>query len=450
MKPEKVDLFVIGGGSAGVRAARRAAACGARVALAEERLLGGTCVNVGCIPKKLMVYASHYPQEVADAAGFGWTSAEPSFSWPTFRARKDAEIARLNGVYRRLLEEAGVTIVAARARLSGEHTVDTEDRSFHAERILIACGGRPRRPDVPGCELALVSDDVFSLERLPRKMVIVGGGYVAVEFAGVFHGLGAQVTLVHRRERVLRGFDESLRAGLTAAMTARGIGLRLPHLVERVETDPQGLAVHLDGGEILRCDTLLQAVGRDPATTGLGLETAGVALAEDGSVIVDDLSRTSVAHIYAIGDCTNRMNLTPVAIAEAMAFVATVYEGRPTRVDYATVPTAVFSQPSLATVGATEEQARARGPVTVYESTFRPLRDTLTGRDERTLVKLLVDPESDRVLGAHMLGPDAPEIVQGLAIAIQAGATKADFDRTVGIHPTSAEEWVTLGGGRAG
>ncbi|MDX1383471.1 MAG: glutathione-disulfide reductase [Thermoanaerobaculia bacterium] len=440
-----VDLFVIGAGSGGVRAARMAAAAGATVAIAEEARLGGTCVNVGCVPKKLLVYAAHFRDEVEDAAGFGWRATLPPFDWPTLIHNKDAEIERLNGIYRRLLLDAGVRILAGRARLDARDRVVVGSETVTAARVLLATGGRPRRPDIPGAELGLVSDDVFALASQPRRIVIVGGGYIAVEFAGVFEGLGSEVTLVYRGDRILRGFDTDLRDGLTEALLGRGIELRTERHVAALRRAADGIVATLDDGAVVEADAVLFAIGRDPNTSGIGLDAAGVELDAGGAIRVDALSETSAPGIYAIGDCTDRMNLTPVAIAEAMAFVDTVYRDRPRGMDYENVPTAVFSQPCLATVGLTEGDARERlGAVDVYRSRFRPLKATLSGSTERTLVKLVVDRASDRVVGAHMLGPDAAEIIQGIAVAIKAGASKAEFDATVGIHPTTAEEFVTL------
>jgi glutathione reductase (NADPH) len=442
-----LDLFVIGAGSGGVRAARMAAAYGARVAIAEERYYGGTCVNVGCIPKKLLVYAAHVSDEVEDAAGFGWTIPEPSFDWRKLIANKDREIARLNAVYADLLDKAGVQRIDERARVVDAHTVAVGDTRFTAEHILVATGGWPIAPEIPGVEHAISSNEVFHLAALPRHVLIVGGGYIALEFAGIFDGLGAEVTLVHRRALLLRGFDEEVRRHVGAELQKRGIELRMERHVlalEKAEADGR-LRAELDDGTVVWTDQALFATGRGPNTRGLGLEDAGVALDARGAVLVDEYSRSSVTSIWALGDVTDRLNLTPTAIHEAMAFARTVFGGVPTPRDHENVPTCVFSTPEVATVGLTEAAARARYPsIDIYRSSFRPLKHTLSGRDTRMLVKLVVDAGSDRVLGCHVVGADAAEILQGFAVAIKWGATKAQLDATIGIHPTSAEELVTL------
>jgi glutathione reductase (NADPH) len=428
-----------------VRASRLAAALGARVAIVEERYLGGTCVNVGCIPKKLLVYAAEFGDHFEDAAGFGWRVGEPRVDWTELIARKDREIERLNGVYRRLLEDAGARLIEGRAVLVDAHTVAVDGRRYTADTILIATGGWPWKPPIPGTEHLITSNEAFHLERAPKRVLIGGGGYIAVEFAGIFHGLGAEVIQVHRGPLFLRGFDDDLRAALATEMCKRGIELRFSATIERLEPDGDGLRATLSDGQILRGDLALCAMGRLPNTEGIGIAEAGVELEARGAVRVDALSRTTLSNVYAIGDCTNRLNLTPVAIAEARAFVETVFRGNPTPMDYRDVPTAVFSQPTLGTVGLTEVEARERFPaVDVYRSTFRPLKHTLSGRDEKTLMKLVVDHASDRVLGCHMIGPDAGEIIQGLAVALRCNATKAQFDATIGIHPTGAEEFVTM------
>ena len=440
------DLFTIGAGSGGVRASRMAASFGAKVAVAEERYLGGTCVNVGCIPKKLLVYASEYGEGFADARGFGWEVGPTRLDWKKLIENKDREIRRLNGVYRRLLTEAGATIIEERATLLDRHTVAIGDRRLTARYILIATGSWPVLPQVPGAEHAITSNEAFHLESRPERVILVGGGYIAVEFAGIFHGMGSRVTLVHRGPKVLRGFDEELRETLGREMTKRGIELRLDSRIAAIEK-PGGSPVRarLDNGDTIDADLIMYATGRAPNTRGLGLEQAGVRLNEKGAVVVDEYSRTSVDNIYAVGDCTDRIMLTPVAIAEGRAVAETLFNNRPMKVDYAGVPSAVFSQPNLGTVGLTEDQARKQfGDIAVYRSSFRPLRHTLSGRDETTFMKLVVDRGTDRVLGCHMIGPDAGEIIQGLAIALKCNATKAQFDATIGIHPTAAEEFVTM------
>ena len=439
------DLFTIGAGSGGTRASRLAGALGARVAVVEERYLGGTCVNVGCIPKKLLVYASEFRDELEDAAGFGWTIGERSVDWSKLIARKDHEIERLNGVYRRVLEGAGVRVLEGHARLVDAHTVVVDDRRYTAETILVATGGWPWKPPIPGAEHLITSNEAFHLERAPRRVLIGGGGYIAVEFAGIFHGLGAEVLQVHRGPLFLRGFDDDLRAALCAEMGKRGIELRFDTTIEALERDGDRLRATMSDGRIEHADVVLCAMGRTPNTAGIGLAEAGIELDVAGAVRVDRLSRTSVPNIYAIGDCTHRLNLTPVAIAEARAFVETVFRGNPTAMDYRDIPTAVFSQPTLGTVGLTELEARGEYPaIDVYRSSFRPLKHTLSDRDAKTLMKLVVDRATDRVLGCHMIGPDAGEIIQGFAVALRCHATKAQFDATVGIHPTGAEEFVTM------
>jgi glutathione reductase (NADPH) len=439
------DLFVIGAGSGGVRASRVSAALGARVAVAEERYLGGTCVNVGCIPKKLLTYAAHYADDFADAASYGWTVAESSFDWATLVANKDREIARLNSVYGKLLADAGVRLVEARARIVDAHTVEAAGRSYTADNLLVATGGWPRMPEIPGIEHAISSNEAFHLKELPRSVLVVGGGYIAVEFAGIFHGLGARVTQVHRGELFLRGFDDDVRRALRSEMEKRGIELRFGLRPARIERAGSGLRTLFDDGSALESDQVLVAIGRDPHVAGLGLENAGVSLTATGAVGVDEFSRTSIPNVYAIGDVTDRLNLTPVAIHEAMAFARTVFAKTPTPIDHQNVPSAVFSQPQIGAVGLSESAARERyGELDVYLTSFKPLRHTLTGRDEKTTMKLVVERAGQRVVGAHMVGPDAGEIIQGIAIAVKMGATKAQFDATVGIHPTAAEEFVTM------
>jgi glutathione reductase (NADPH) len=439
------DLFVIGAGSGGVRASRMSAGYGARVAVAEASNLGGTCVNLGCVPKKLMVYASAFSAAAEDAAGFGWTMPTPTFDWATLIANKDREIERLNGIYRGLLEDSGVRIVEGRARLLDRNTVEVNGERFTTERVLIATGGRPFIPPIPGAELGITSDQVFHLEKRPKKIAIMGGGYIAVEFAGIFNGLGTEVMLNYRGPVFLRGFDDDLRSTLAEEMTKRGIDLRFDSLVERIECTGDRYAVTLNSGDVVEADELLCAIGRVPNTAGLGLEEIGIDLTESGAVVVDEHLESSVPGIFAIGDCIDRVALTPVALAEGMAIAETLFNDNPTVVDYTNIPSAVFSQPDIGTVGLTEAEARNDGfDVEIYRSTFRPMVHTLSGRDEKTMMKLVVDHSTDRVLGVHMVGPDAGEIIQGMAVALKAGATKATFDRTIGIHPTAAEEFVTM------
>ncbi len=454
MTDHDYDLFVIGAGSGGVRASRMAAGYGARVAVAEERYLGGTCVNVGCVPKKLLVCASGFADHYREASGFGWTADEPAFDWGQLIANKNREIERLNGIYRGLLDGAGVELFEGRARMLDPHTVEIEsdENGRHrvtADQVLIAVGSWPDMPPISGIEHAISSNEAFYLERLPERFTVVGGGYIGVEFAGIFAGLGCEVTLIYRGPLFLRGFDGEIRTQLAEEMRSRGIDLRFECQVESIEEvtadDGDRLRLHLDDGDALECGEVLYATGRRPLVADLGLEDCGVALGELGEILVDEFSRSSVPTIWAIGDVTDRLNLTPVAIHEAMCLSRTLYADEPTPVDHETVATAVFSQPPLAAVGLTEEEARARyGDVDVYRSRFRPLKLTLTDNQERTLIKLIVDRRTDRVLGAHMLGADAPEIIQGLAVAVKMGATKKDFDAAMAIHPTSAEEFVTL------
>jgi glutathione reductase (NADPH) len=441
------DLFVIGAGSGGVRAARIAASLGARVAIAEHYRVGGTCVIRGCVPKKLLVYAAHFREDFEDAAGYGWTLAEAQFSWPKLIANKDAEIARLEGIYAGVLERAGAKLLRGTAHVVGPNAVELDGRRITAKYLLVAAGARPWFPHLAGIEHAVSSNEVFEWPELPRRILVVGGGYVAVEFAGIFNGLGAAVTLSYRGEQILRGFDDDLRHHLAAEMGKKGVRILHRNELERIDRQADGsLRVTFVGGpEPAVVDAVLHATGRAPNTRELGLETAGVELGQAGEVIVDRFSASTAPSVYAVGDVTDRINLTPVAIREGHAVALTLFGGRPTPVDHMDVPTAVFSQPPVGTVGMTEAEARhALGAVDVYQSSLRPLKATLSGRDERTLIKLLVDPATDRVVGAHMVGPDAPEIIQGVGIVVKAGLTKAQFDSTVGIHPTMAEEFVTL------
>jgi len=445
MSNHDFDLFVIGAGSGGVRASRMSAGYGARVAVAEASSLGGTCVNLGCVPKKLMVYASSFSAAATDAAGFGWTVPTRTFDWATLIANKDREIERLNGIYRGLLEGSGVQIIKGRARLLDRNTIEVNGERFTSERVLVATGGRPFIPPIPGAELGITSDQVFHLDKQPKKIAIMGGGYIAVEFAGIFNGLGTEVMLNYRGPVFLRGFDDDIRSTLADEMTKRGIDLRFNSLVERIECAGDRYAVTMNSGEVIEADELLCAIGRVPNTAGLGLEEIGVDLTDRGAIVVDDNLESSVSGIYAIGDCIDRVALTPVALAEGMAIAEALFNDNPTVVDYTNIPSAVFSQPNIGTVGLTEAEARADGfDVEIYRSTFRPMVHTMSGRNEKTMMKLVVDRKSDRVLGIHMVGPEAGEIIQGMAVALKAGATKATFDSTIGIHPTAAEEFVTM------
>jgi len=442
------DLFVIGGGSGGVRAARMAAQRGARVALAEAAELGGTCVNVGCIPKKLYSYAAGYAEAFEEAPGFGWQLGKARFDWNVLKANGAREIQRLNGVYGGLLDAVGVKLVTGWARFEDAHTVQVGSARYTARRILVATGGRPFVPDLPGREHVQVSDAMFDLPAFPKRLVIVGGGYIACEFASIFNGLGAQVTLVQRQPHLLSGFDEDVREFLAREMGKAGVDIRLNAEVASVARGrgkDAPLAVMLSRGQQLEADTVLYATGRVPNTEGLCLEAAGVALDARGAVKVDARYRSSVPSIYAVGDVSTKMQLTPVALAEAMAVVDALFGDGQRQVDYDCIPTAVFTHPNIGTCGLTEAEARKRyGKVTLFSSEFKTLRHTISGRNERTFLKLIVDPASDRVVGLHMVGPEAGEVVQGFAVAMRAGATKAHFDSTIGIHPTVAEEFVTM------
>ncbi|SDZ76903.1 glutathione-disulfide reductase [Microbulbifer marinus] len=440
------DLFVIGAGSGGVRAARMSAAAGMRVAVAEDRYMGGTCVNVGCVPKKLFVYASAYSEAFEDAVAYGWQNQGAEFHWKTLRENNASEISRLNGIYRNLLANAGVTVIDGRANIEDPHSVVVDGKSYSAERILVATGGWPHIPDIPGRELAITSNEVFSMDEFPRRVLVVGGGYIAVEFAGIFAGLGAETHLSYRRDLFLRGFDRDVRKFVRDEMGKKGAQLHFNHQVEAIEQQGDGsLLVRAEDGSTLTVDTVLYATGRVPNTKGLGLEKLGVVLHRDGTISVDDNFRTNVHSIYALGDVTGEPQLTPVALAEAMALVKHLQTGQLTEIDYNNIPTAVFCQPNIGTVGLSEEEARDSGiPVQIFKSEFRPMRHTVSGRDERTLMKLVVDSSSDKVIGVHMVGPDAGEIIQGMAVALKAGATKKTFDQTIGIHPTAAEEFVTM------
>ena len=439
------DLFTLGAGSGGVAGSRLAASYGARVGICEYGLVGGTCVIRGCVPKKLLVYGAHIADEIEDARGFGWTIPAARFDWPSLIAAKNKEIARLNNIYIELLAKSGVTLIEGRGRLLDAHTIQIGDKQVTAERILIATGGHPVVPPTLGIEHAITSNEALELPQFPQRIVVVGGGYIAAEFAGIFRSLGAQVTMIVRGASLLTGFDRDVCEHFSAALTQRGIRIILNTSISRIEQRADGLYSHLQGTEVIVSDQVLYATGRKPNTAGLGLQELGIALTPFGAVKVDEWSRTSVSNIYAVGDVTHRKNLTPVAIAEARAFAETVFNNNPIQFDSQGVPTAVFSQPAVASVGQTEADARATGiNVDVYRTSFLPLRNTLSGRHERMMMKLVVDHDSDKVLGCHMVGGEAAEIMQGLAIALKCGATKQQFDRTVGIHPSAAEEFVTL------
>jgi glutathione reductase (NADPH) len=439
------DMITIGAGSGGVASSRRAGSYGARVAICEERRVGGTCVLRGCVPKKLLVYGSQFAEAFADAAGFGWTVVPPSFDWPALIEAKDKEIGRLSQIYINMLKNSGVEIIDGHAALVDPHTVEIAGRAYTAENILIATGSWPETPDIPGIEHVISSNEALDLEELPRRIVIVGGGYIAVEFAGIFNGLGSEVVELIRRDDLLYGFDDDIRVALGQEMRSRGVALHSRTHVARIEKQAAGYSVSTTTGRELTADLVMYATGRAPNTKGLGLAEVGVQTNEDGAVVVDERQRSSVSNIYAIGDVTDRINLTPVAIAEGRALAETLFNRNPTIMDHENVPSAVFSQPPIGAVGLTEERARRQyGEVDIYLARFKPMKNTLSGREERTLMKLVVDPRSDRVLGCHMLGPDAPEIIQGLAIAVKCGATKKQFDQTVGIHPSAAEEFVTM------
>ncbi|MGO4388800.1 glutathione-disulfide reductase [Microvirga sp. 2YAF29] len=443
-----VDLFVIGGGSGGVRAARIAAGYGAKVMIAEEYRVGGTCVIRGCVPKKLMVYASRFTDDFHDAAGFGWTLGEVKFDWATLIRNKDKEIDRLEGIYRTNLEKAGVEIVDSRAVIEDPHTVHLlkTGARIRARTILVAVGAHPTMdPPISGGELGITSNEVFHLEKLPERIMVVGGGYIAVEFAGVFAGLGSKVTLVHRGDKLLRGFDDDIRVALGEAYAQRGIDLALSRTLTRLDKTADGIAATLSDGSVVHVDQVLVATGRRPNTKGLGLDKAGIAVDEVGAIPVDAYSQTLTPSIYAVGDVTNRANLTPIAIREGHAFADTVFGGKPTIVDHELIPTAVFSTPEIGVIGYGEDAARTiYGEIDVYRTAFRPMKATISGGSERVLMKLIVEKATDKVRGVHIMGHDAGEMIQLAGIAVTMGATKADFDRTVAVHPTAAEELVTM------
>ncbi|WP_166263636.1 glutathione-disulfide reductase [Marinobacter caseinilyticus] len=441
------DLIVIGAGSGGVRLSRMSAQRGARVAVVESRYLGGTCVNVGCVPKKLFVYGSHAGEDIQDAAGYGWTvpNEQVSFDWPTLVANKNAEIERLNGIYQRMLENAGVTIIQGTASFKDAHTIAIGDRIVTAKHITIATGSWPVTPEIPGKECILSSNEMFYLPQLPRQAVVWGGGYIAVEFAGILAGLGVETTLIYRGELFLRGFDDDVRRFTADELRKKGINLKFNVTIESVQAEGSHYSVALTDGSTMTTGLVMAATGRRALVDGLGLEALGVNMTGSGHVEVDDRFQTAVPSVSALGDVIGTPQLTPVALAQGMVLSRRLFGDGESDMDYNCIPTAVFCQPNIGTVGLTEAEAReAHGKLRIYRSEFRPMKHTMTGRDERSLMKLIVEDESDRVLGAHMVGPEAGEILQGLAVAMKAGATKADFDRTIGIHPTSAEEFVTM------
>ncbi|MEX2525421.1 MAG: glutathione-disulfide reductase [Gammaproteobacteria bacterium] len=446
------DLFVIGAGSGGVRAARMSAGYGARVGIAEERYLGGTCVNVGCVPKKLFVFASHYSEDFEDAAGYGWSVDSVSFNWKKLVENKNNEIHRLNGIYEKLLTNAGCDLFDGRAVIKDPNTVAVNGKSYTTERILVATGGWPSIPGFPGNEHVISSNEAFYLQELPERITIVGGGYIAVEFAGIFNGLGVDTTLIYRGPLFMRGFDDELREFLAEEIRKKGIKLLFNTNIERIEKQGDEFTVHLvstddqaTSHEPRATDLVMYATGRHPMTSNLGLEEAGVEMDDRGAVIINENYQSSVQSIYAIGDVTDRFNLTPVATAEGTVLAKNLFDNQSLHVDYKDIPTCVFSQPNLGTAGLTEAEARQQyADIDIYKTSFRPMKHTMTGSDEKTLMKLVVDKASDRVVGIHMIGPDAGEIIQGMAIAMKAGATKKHFDSTIGIHPTSAEEFVTM------
>ncbi|MAN63604.1 MAG: glutathione-disulfide reductase [Parvibaculum sp.] len=442
------DLFVIGAGSGGVRAARMSASHGAKVAVAEEYRVGGTCVIRGCVPKKLFVYASQFHEEFEDAAGFGWTVPEASFDWAKLRDNKDKEIDRLNQIYIRNLNNSGVEIIESRAVLKDAHTVHLvgQNRDVTAAKVLIATGATANVDEsLKGREHTITSNEAFHLDALPAKVIVAGGGYIAVEFAGIFHGLGIETTLLYRGEEILRGFDDDLRTTLHEEMEKKGIRIITGSVFTEIEKSGDGYKAHLSNGEVLDTGLVMFAIGRDPNTKGLGLEEVGIETGRKGEIIVDKYSQTNVENIYAVGDVTDRANLTPVAIREGAAFAETVFNNNPQAVDHSIIPTAVFSQPEIGTVGLTEEQARAEfSDIDIYKSKFRAMKHTLSGRNEQTMMKIIVDAATDKVVGCHIIGPHSGEMIQVIGIAVTMGATKAQFDMTVAVHPTAAEELVTM------
>jgi glutathione reductase (NADPH) len=439
------DLFTIGAGSGGVAGTRRAGAYGARTAICEELRIGGTCVLRGCVPKKLLVYGSQFAEAFADAPGFGWSVPPATHDWGALIAAKDKELDRLHQIYVNMLNNAKVEIFEARGVVVDPHTVEVGGKRYTAENIMIAVGGWPETPKIPGIEHVISSNEALDLPARPHRIVIVGGGYIAVEFAGIFNGFGSKVVEIIRADRLLRGFDDDIRTHLGGEMRVRGVDIRANTQIARIDKTGSGYTVTTADGKKIETDCVMYATGRAPNTKGLGLGEIGVEMKENGAIKVDEWQRTSVKNIYAVGDVTDRINLTPVAIGEGRAIAETLYNNNPIRMDHADVPSAVFSQPPIGTVGLTEEQARKQfDEVDIYQARFKPMKNTLSGRDERTFMKLVVDAKSDRVVGCHMLGPDAPEIIQGIAIAVKCGATKKQFDATVGIHPSAAEEFVTM------
>ena len=443
------DLITLGAGSGGVRATRLAGGYGAKVAVVENSRVGGTCVMRGCVPKKLLVYGAHFAEDFEDAKGFGWNPGPTTFDWSRLIKNKDAELNRLEGIYNRILRDNNVDLLTGRGKLLDAHTVDVDGKSYTAEKILIAVGGWPSMPDIPGIEHVISSNEALDLGALPRRIVIVGGGYIAVEFAGIFNALGVEVTEIIRGDQILRGFDDDMREALAAEMENKGIKILRETVVRSIEKTANGYSLRLAGGAIaggedLETDLVMYATGRTPNTKDIGVEDVGVELNKKGAVVVDKWSKTSVDNIFAVGDATDRVNLTPVAIAEGRAFTETNFNNNPMTMDYENIASAVFSQPAIGSVGLTEGQAREKGEIDVYISRFKAMKHTLSGRDERTVMKLIVERKSDRVVGCHMLGNEGPEIMQALAIALKCGATKAQFDATIGIHPTAAEEFVTM------
>lgn len=438
------DLITIGAGSGGVRASRLSAGYGGRVAVVEESRVGGTCVMRGCVPKKLLVYGAHYAEHIEDAAGFGWQIGDATHSWSGLVAAKDKELDRLERVYHRMLHDAGVTLVEGHGVLADPHTVEVDGKSYTADKILVGTGGWPFIPNIPGREHVITSNEALDLPELPKHILIVGGGYIALEFAGIFNALGAKVDVVIRASSVLRGFDDDVRNTVSEEMEKKGIAIHRDCVVRSIEKITDGYSVMVDRGEEMIVDCVMYATGRFPNTSNIGLEEAGVSLGSKGEVIVDEWNRSSVENIFAVGDVTDRVNLTPVAINEGRVFAESFFNNNPITLDYENIASAVFTQPAVGTVGLTEEQAREKHKVRVYLSRFKHMKHTLSGRDERVMMKLIVDAETDRVLSCHMVGDDGPEIIQGLAVALKCGATKAQFDATVGIHPTAAEEFVTM------